>query len=184
MATETRLLTAEEFWQRPGPDKWTALVRGEVRTMAPPGGYHAVIQAAFSAFLYAHARAHGGEVLTEGGFVLSHDPDTVRTPDVAYVRPGRVPRQDVERFWPGAPDLAVEVVSPHDTAQEIEQKVQEYLAAGSSMVLVVHPQTRTVTAYRPDGSATVLRPEDTFDGGDVFPGLSFPLAEVFRRPGT
>ncbi len=116
--------------------------------------------------------------------MLRRHPDTVRGPDVSYVRPERVPEEHIEKFWPGAPDVAVEVVSPDDTAAEVEEKVQEYLAAGARLVLVIHPRTRTMTVYRPDGTAAVLRPGDVFDGGEAMPGFTMPVSEVFLRPGA
>ncbi len=183
MATETRLLTADEFFRMPGSDKWTELVRGEVRRMTPPGGTHGILQGNAYLPVAEYAREHGGAALVETGFVLRTKPDTVRGPDVSYVHPERVPLEHAEGFWPGAPDLALEVVSPGDTAQEVDEKVQEYLAAGSRLVLVVHPRTETITAYRPDGSAAVLRAGDVLDGGDAMPGFRLPVEQVFRRPG-
>ncbi len=183
MTTETQLLTADEFLRMPGSDKWVELVRGEVKRMAPPGGEHGIVQGKTYFRFEIYAQQHGGAALVESGFMLRRHPDTVRGPDVSYVRPERVPREQIEKFWPGAPDVAVEVVSPDDTAGEVEEKVQEYLAAGSRLVLVVHPRTQTITVYRPDGTASVLRAGDTFDGGEVMPGFTMPVAEVFRRPG-
>ncbi len=182
MTTETRLLTAEEFFRMPGSDKWTELVRGEVRRFMPPGLDHGIVQGNVYLFVGPYAREHGGAAMVETGFILQGNPDTVRGPDVSYLRPERVPQEHTERFFPGAPDLAVEVVSPSDSAQDVEAKVQEYLAAGSRLVLVAHPMTQTLTAYRPDGSAQVLRPGDILDGGDVMPGFRLPVSEVFRRP--
>jgi Uma2 family endonuclease len=118
--------------------------------------------------------------MVEVGFRLTTDPDTVRAPDISFLGAERVPPGGVPRgYITGAPDLAVEVVSPDDTAAGIDAKVQEYLAHGSRLVLVVHPRTRTVTAYLPDGAARVLRAPDAIDGGDVLPGLSLPVDQLF-----
>lgn len=91
------------------------------------------------------------------------------------VPPGGLPRG----FIPGPLDLAAEVISPEGPASEVDAKVQEYLAHGTRLVLVVHPRTRTVTAYRPDGSARVLRSGDSIDGWDIIPGFSLPVDELF-----
>jgi Uma2 family endonuclease len=120
--------------------------------------------------------------VVEVGFVLEHDPDTVRAPDVAFVTAARVPDATSRgKYFDGAPDLAVEVVSPGDTAAEVLEKVQEYLAAGCQMVWVIESKTRTVVSYRPDGSAKVLREDDQLSGEDVLPGFSVPVRRVFAR---
>ncbi len=180
MATETRLLTAEEFWRLPDAGGKMELVDGEVRTMVPVGGEHGVLQATLGSMFRDHAKQHGGKSMVETGFILRRQPDLVRAPDVSWVSPGRVPTQDRDKFWPGAPDLAVEVVSPDDSAKEIEAKVLEYLAAGSQWAWVVYPATRAIHVYRPGGAARVYSDRETIEAPDAPDGLTVALAEVLE----
>lgn len=83
-------------------------------------------------------------------------------------------------FFEGAPDLAVEVVSPGNTRREIAGKVRDYLAAGSRAVWVVNPERRTVTVHRPDREPERLAGSDVLDGGPVLPGFRLPLSEIFE----
>jgi Uma2 family endonuclease len=116
----------------------------------------------------------------ETGFRLASDPDTVRAPDVAFVIKTRVEEVgEFEGFWPGAPDLAVEVISPGDSYTEVEEKVEEYLQAGARAVWVVDPRRRTITVYRSLTDITILTENDTLEGGDLIPGFSCRVAEVF-----
>jgi len=122
-----------------------------------------------------------GEVYAaETGFKLKTNPDTVRAPDVSFIRQERVDEiGETESFWPGAPDLAVEVNSPGDTVGEVEGKVQEWLSAGARSVWVVSPKLRTVTAYRSLTDIVMLTEKDALDGGEVVPGFQFPVAKLF-----
>ncbi len=107
----------------------------------------------------------------------------MRGPDVAFVSRERLPERAYEEpgFWHLAPDLAVEVISPSNTAAEIHEKVREYLDAGTSLVWVVDPRTRTVAVHRSPGETTVLREGDDVDGGDVLPAFSAAVSELFAR---
>jgi Uma2 family endonuclease len=110
-------------------------------------------------------------------------PRLVRKPDVSFVRRGRFPGEELP---PGhaslAPDLAVEVASPNDLYDELDQKVEEYLRAGVRLVWVISPPSRTVRVYRVDGSGTSLREGDELDGEDVLPGFRCPVRELFPPP--
>lgn len=104
----------------------------------------------------------------------------MRAPDVAFVRRERVEQVgEVEGYWPGPPDLAVEVVSPGDLYTEVEGKVLGWREAGSRMVVVVDPRNRTVS-LRSQTKIQVLTEGDTLDGGDVVSGWELPVADIFR----
>ncbi|HEV2125079.1 MAG TPA: Uma2 family endonuclease, partial [Chloroflexota bacterium] len=122
-----------------------------------------------------------GEVLAVGtGFQLEWRPDTVRAPDGAFIRHERIQEVgDSVGYWPGAPDLAVEVLSPGDTFSEVEEKVFDWLDAGTPMVIVVNPEKRTATVYRSRTDIAVLTEADELDGADVVPGWRLPLWEIF-----
>jgi Uma2 family endonuclease len=127
----------------------------------------------------AKQKVLGTVVCGETGFLIGHDPDTVRVPDVAFIRSERIPAHPVPGFFDGPPDLAVEVLSPNDRASEVLAKVQDFLAAGCQVVWVVDPGTRTVTVYESRGQAHVITEDGQLSGGDLLPGFSFPLAELF-----
>lgn len=158
------------------------LLRGELIKMSPTGFDHGRVAAKLLAVLerFAREQALGVVVGTDAGFILSRDPDTVRAPDIAFVSQQRLREAGhVKAFWPGAPDLAIEVLSPDDRTFEIEEKVQEYLTAGARMVWVVSPKLRTVTIYRSGGQMGMLGSEQILDGGDVLPGFRLIVGEIF-----
>jgi Uma2 family endonuclease len=175
-------LTAEDLYDPPDSELRYELVAGRLRVSEPDGYGHSTLAVRLAARLLAHVEQHGlGDVTgPDGAFVLSRDPDTVRAPDVGFVREERRPPRDVaHRFFEGAPDLAVEVISPTDRATELMKKVDDYLAAGTRLVWAVDPQNGQVTVYLPSGIGRVLRIGDTLDGADVVPGFTCPIAELF-----
>jgi Uma2 family endonuclease len=110
-------------------------------------------------------------------------PRLVRKPDVSFVRRGRFPGEVLPRGYAElAPDLAVEVISPNDLYEEIDQKIEEYLRAGVRLVWVVSPLNHTIRVYRVDGSSASLRDADELDGEDVLPGFRCPVRELFPPP--
>jgi Uma2 family endonuclease len=181
MSTATRPITAEELWRMPG-DRRRELVKGEVREMAPSGFDHGAIINNFQRLLANHVfdQKLGVVVGAETGFRLSRNPDTVRGVDVGFVRADRVARAGrPSSYWDGAPDLAIEVLSPNDTVEDVEEKVDDYLRAGCPMVLMINPRRRTLTVHRPGQQPLVLRETDTFDAGEVVPGFRCPVAAIF-----
>jgi Uma2 family endonuclease len=184
MPTKARL-TAEDLWKLGTGDARRELVDGEIIEMTPAGGTHGWLMVELSSRLRAHVELRGGGVAIAGnvGFVLGlpQDPERVRAPDVAFVATDRLPGGQLPQgFIPGAPDLAVEILSPNDDPVEVQQKVRDYLEAGSRLVWVVAPRARTVTVYRPDGSARLVREPGGLEGEDVLPGFALPLAALFR----
>ena len=127
------------------------LVRGELRRISPAVSEHGAIIARLTGALMQHVEAHDlGEVFgAETGFKLESNPDTVLGPDLSFVREARIPPTGLPKaFWPGAPDLAVEVVSPGNTRAEMNEKIKEYLAAGTRLIWIIQPKQRTITLYR------------------------------------
>jgi Uma2 family endonuclease len=181
--TSATLMTAAEFARLPDDNSVRQeLVKGKVVTMPAPGFGHGGTAFQLARLLgnAADQLGLGGKVVVEAGFIVSSGPDTVRGPDVAYVSEDRLPPPERRAaFFRGAPDLAVEVISPGDTAAEVLEKVREYLTAGGRRVWVVEARTRTVTVYRPDGSAQVLQEGDVLTGEDVLPGVSIPVRDIF-----
>lgn len=179
---QSKPVTAEELFAMPDDGFRYELVRGELRKMTPAGGRHGYLALEIGAELRNHVKAHelGRVFAAETGFLLASDPDTVRAPDAAFVRRERIEEVGlVDGYWPGAPDLAVEVISPSDTYTEVEEKVIDWLEAGTRMVVVVNPCRKAITVYQSRSDIAVLTAEDTLDGGDVVPGWSVPVRELF-----
>jgi Uma2 family endonuclease len=182
MTTQAKPMTADELLNMPDDGFRYELVRGELRKMAPPGEEHGIITVEITLSLGNHVKArHLGKVYAaETGFKLASGPDTVRAPDVAFVsREGLEQQPPTKGYRQGAPDLAVEVLSPGDRYGEVEEKVFDWLDAGTKMVLVVNPDKRTVTVYRSRREIHVLTEDDAVSGADVVPGWSLPLRELF-----
>ncbi len=115
---------------------------------------------------------------------MERDPDTVKAPDFAFVGYERLPDPLPEGYVPLVPDLAVETRSPHDTAREVAEKVEEWLAAGVRLVWVIEPKKRTITTHRAGRPPQVLTVNDTLDGEDVLPGLDVSVARIFPSQRT
>ena len=174
------LVTAEALFVMPGSES-CELVNGRLRVSEPPGYWHGLLQPQLAAELLTFVRASRlGVVLTEAGFVLRREPDTVRAPDVAFVSAERIPDLDRgQRYLEGVPDLAAEIVSPGDAAADVAEKVDEYLAAGVRLVWVVCPRARRVVVWTPDRVGRTLDGDDALDGADVVPGFRLALTELF-----
>jgi Uma2 family endonuclease len=182
MTLNTRIMTAEDLWRMPSDDLRHELVNGEIKTLAPAGFEHGAIGGEIHALLHRFAKSNKlGLVLNaDTGFVLRRNPDTVRAPDVAFVKAERIAAGKLTtKFFDGAPDLAVEVVSPGDTVDELDEKIAEYLAPGCQLVWVVHPKSRSITVYRPNAQPTVLRESDQLDGQQTLPDFACSVAEIF-----
>jgi len=181
MSTITTDLTAEAFWRLPKTAKRRSLIRGEVIEQLPPGARHGVIVTAFSLRLGIWvAQQQAGIVGTESGFILARDPDVVRGPDVYFIRAGRLSEGVIpEVFWTLAPDLVVEIVSPSETAEDVREKVRDFLAAGTALIWVVYARTREVIAHTPDGLARTFREGDRPNDPVILPGFAHTVAEFF-----
>lgn len=182
MVTTQKLMTAEELLRLPDDGQRHELIAGELRTMAPSGAEHGWIAVRPTTALAQYVRAHqlGRVFAAETGFVLTTDPDTVRAPDVAFVSRERVHAAgEVTGYWPGAPDLAVEVISPNDLYTEVEEKVSTWLEHGTRMVIVLNPRRRTVAVHRSPTEVRILTEAELLDGEDVVPGWRVPVRELF-----
>jgi Uma2 family endonuclease len=182
MPGPSRLVTAEEFAQIPDDDHRYELIEGRVIRMSPPGSRHAVTTTRVAALLYQYVAAHRlGVVMSTGGFRLATNPDTVREPDVAFVRRDRIPDEGVpDSFWPGAPDLAIEIRSPGDRLRDVRAKVDNYLTRGVRLVWVIDPKKATVTIYRPDSAHRTLGADDVLDAADVVPGFTCAVRSILE----
>jgi Uma2 family endonuclease len=125
-------------------------------------------------------RTGGGYVGVEAGYLLARDPDTVRGPDVSYVRADRIPPNGIpEGFWNLVPDLAVEVVSPNETAEDVRENVRDFLNAGTPLVWTVYPRTQEVSVHTPDGFARTFGLGETIESPDLLPQFTCHVGELF-----
>jgi Uma2 family endonuclease len=180
----TQTMTADELFMMPEDDNRYDLIKGELRKMSPAGGEHGALAARLTTALGQYVEEHdlGEDFGAETGFKLASNPDTVLGPDVAFISNERIPLTGIPvAYWPGAPDLAVEVVSPGNSRREIEEKITEYLAAGVKLVWIISPKRRTVTVHRADAAPVTLNEDDTLDGGDVIPGFRHSVGRIFTR---
>jgi Uma2 family endonuclease len=179
MTTTSQPVTAEELLATPRGEP-CELIAGEVVMMTPAGYQHGDIVVTIISLLRSHAAKNmlGKVISGEAGFVISRDPDTVRVPDVAFVRQDRQPKLP-EKYFPGAPDLAVEVISPTDRIEDVDDKTQQWLDAGTALVWVVWPRTRSVTVHRAGAEPRILHEQDAITGEEVLPGFQCPVAEFF-----
>lgn len=183
MTTTTRPMTAQELLDLPDDGKRRELVRGELREMTPAGSEHGAIALNLGASLNIYVRNNklGRTYTAETGFKTSTDPDTVRAPDAAFVIRERVEAAGkVAGYFPGAPDLAVEVVSPNDRHSEVVEKALAWLEAGCRMVVVADLERKVVTVYRSRAEIRILAEGETLDGADVVPGWTLPVSEIFE----
>lgn len=178
----TALVTADELL-RDYHGQRCELIEGKVCLMSPTGFGHgaATVELTVALSTFVRKQKLGVVVTGEVGFILDRNPDTVLAPDVAFVTKDRLGAIGInEKYFPEAPALAVEVVSPSDTAEAVDSKARQWLAAGTSAVWIVYPKGRSVTVYRSLENIRVLTEADELQGGDVLPGFKVRVSELFE----
>ncbi|MCP5110649.1 MAG: Uma2 family endonuclease [bacterium] len=180
MATKT-LLSLEQFEQLPEDDNFYELDRGELITLAPAGGMHGMVEDQVSRLLhkFLETKELGGLLPSDTGFVLERDPAVVRCPDVAFLRTEKVEAIPEEGFIQGPPDLAVEIVSPSESATAVGRKIRQYLEAGCQTVWVVYRKTREVHVYEAGKTPRFLSEEDSLEAQRLLPGFSVKVGDLF-----
>jgi Uma2 family endonuclease len=187
MSTTTRLITADELLVMPhrdenGNDCRLELIRGELKIMSPSKPLHGIVCANVAGEIRNFVLEHdlGVVVGAETGFIVERDPDTVLGVDAAFISHERLSTlEDLDKFAPFAPDLAVEVMSPSNTKREMEEKVALYFAAGARAVWVFNPKRKSVAVYASPTDVRVLGGHDTLDGDEVLPGFKLELSKLF-----
>jgi Uma2 family endonuclease len=184
MTISQNLMTADELWRMPDDGNRRELVNGELNMMAPAGGGHGEIANTIAYLLTAHVKAKklGTIVAAETGFVLSRDPDTVRAPDAAFISKSRIPPNGLPiNFIPFAPDIAVEVLSPSDSHLDVDEKIEQWINAGTALVWIVNPRSKTVSVYQKGRDPHILRNDDVLEGLEICPGFSVKVSEIFEN---
>ena len=116
------------------------------------------------------------------GFILTRNPDTVRAPDIAFLREERIPAEGFGmEYFDGAPDLAVEVLSLSNRPGSMRRKIDQYFAAGTRLVWVIDFRKRTFVVHAPRRTPVTLDESDALDGEDVIPGFHYEIAQLFAR---
>src|ERR1700722_9434206 len=176
MASKT-LLTLEQFEQLPDDGMRHELDEGELVSMPLASLRHGELHAEIGSLLWQFVGPRSlGLAVSSSGFQLGRDP--VRAPDVSFIRADRLIGIDLDCWFPGAPDLAVEIISPSESAADIAHKVEQYLHAGAE-VWVVYPRSRTVHVFEPSKMARVLDGADLLESPALLPGFSVRVSELF-----
>ncbi len=183
MTTTAHLMTADDLLLVLDDGTRHELWKGEVRTIPPAGRQHGMIETAILHAMLNFVTPRSLGVVTGGdtGYLISRNPDTVLSPDVGFInakRAGAVPQS--ETHWPLAPDFAVEIFSPSDSAMDVDEKIEEWLGAGVRLLWVVNPRLKAVTVHVPGHPPFVRHADEMLEGLDVLPGLQLPVAEIFR----
>ncbi|MEP6832539.1 MAG: Uma2 family endonuclease, partial [Gemmatimonas sp.] len=180
---DVMLMTPEEFLVYPLENVKAELVRGELRVSPPGGAPHGSAGARLIVMLAAHVDPRKlGRVFGDGiGYQLLQLPRTVRVPDASFVRADQLPPEGIRAgLFKFAPAIAIEVLSPSETASELQEKLDDYRVAGTALVWVVDPVKRTVMVVGRDAPLTVLREGERLSGGEVLPEFSCAVEEIFE----
>jgi Uma2 family endonuclease len=178
--TTTTHITAEQLLE--GGYDHCELIAGEIVYMAPGNFEHGdvALEVAFAIKAFVAARKLGRVLAAETGFVIARGPDTVLAPDVAFVRQARVPKGRHILFYEGAPDLAVEVMSPSDRVTAARAKAARWIGGGAESVWIVNPSKRTIEVHHSSGTIRRFSDSEVLKDEPTLPGFSLNLGDVFR----
>lgn len=182
MSTTSQVTAAELLALPSGMGQRYELVLGELRVMSPSGWRQGNVVGNLHGLLASYVRQNDLGMLfgAETGFRLARNPDTARAPDVAFIAKRNIPEQlPSDSFWPGAPDLAVEVLSPNGRTVEVDEKTEAWLEVATLAAWIVDPQLRTLTIDEPGNQVNVRSTGQALDGGQVVPGFSSAIDELF-----
>ncbi len=185
MAVGEKLYTADDLYRIASHDnggRRYELVRGVLIDMSPNFIGHSTLAMWLVHLLLTFVEANDlGDVTgPDGGYKLFTDPDTVRAPDVAFIEKARSQKGD--GYYLGAPDLAVEIMSESNTVNETGDKIIEYFQAGTQLVWIIHPKSKTVDVYHKTiTDIRILDINGVLDGGDMLPGFTLTIRELFKK---
>lgn len=178
------LMTADELLMMPDSRWGYELVRGKLKKYMPAGNLHGIIASKIGRIIgnFVEENDLGVVVAAETGFKIFQNPDTVRAPDSAFIGKEKLAKHGItQKFFPDAPDLAVEVVSPSDKKKEIEEKIQDYLKAGVGLIWIIYPRKQLIAVYRQSKIVSILFETDELEGEDVLPNFRFPVGKIFEN---
>ena len=182
-STEKKVWTDEEFMALPEDGGRYELVNGEVRNIGNSGMEHGYIASVLNFWLTSHILAHKLGVSCDSSTAFTLKSGNKRSPDFAFVAKERLTgmKRLPKGYFQGAPDLAVEVISPSNTFEELHEKLVEYFDNGCRLVWVINPDEQSVLVYRQPQPDKLLKITDAIDGEDVLPGFSLPVADLFTE---
>ena len=181
MATTTNLLSWAAFEQLPDDGMHREIIQGELITLPPPKWKHSDVARRANRALLSLEDQGLGHVYVEAGYKLSDNPPTWIQPDVSFLRAERFRTAARGGYLTGAPGLAMEIVSPSESARDVKRKVEALLAAGGQRVWVVYPESRRVNVFLRDGTSCIRRASDTLSLPDLLPGWELPVAKLFEE---
>ncbi len=180
-AHTTPLFTLRDLERMPDDGMHYELLEGELIVLPPPkSGHCSIAHEVYESVARLLRRRRLGVVYIEAGYKLFGDDRTWVQPDVSFIRAGRKLAKSADDYFEGAPDLAVEVVSPSERKRTLLAKVDAMLTAGTKAVLVLYPKPREVHVHRPGGSVVILRESDTLTLPDILPGWRSKVAKFFE----
>jgi len=175
-------LTLEAFSQLPRNGQRHEISAGELRTLPPAKSLHSLIALAVLETLQAYLRERGfGRAIPEAGYILLRDPLTIRRSDVSVLSKERIRSTRKDEYFEGAPELAVEIVSPSDPADDLQIKVDQYLGAGAKQVWIFYPKTKGVHVFFAGGSLATFDETQTLTGGDLLPEFAVKVGDLFLQ---
>jgi Uma2 family endonuclease len=181
MATTTSQITWQSFEELPDVDGFhREVVEGELIVLPPPKSKHSLIAMAVAEALRPLKQRGVAKVLMEAGYQLSSDPPTWIQPDVSAISMERVRATSSEGYFTGAPELAVEIVSPSETARDLNRKIDLLLAGGSLAVWVIYPEEQEVRVFVPGGTSYIRRVNDSLTLPELLPDFELPVARLFE----
>ena len=182
METVVKVWSDEELMTLPKDDGKRELLNGEI-IVSPAGSEHGRISFLMAKAIDRHASRHDLGIVFDSSTGFRLDPGHCLSPDAAFVVKVRLAgmKRLPRGFFPGAPDLVVEVLSPSDSSDRIHQKMARYFAHGTRLAWVINPAERNALLYRSPEADRLLRVTDALDGEDVLPGFRLPLAELFAE---
>jgi Uma2 family endonuclease len=175
------ILDLAQFCNLPDDDMRHELDEGELISMPPTKKLHWIAEQNINHALSMHLEKNriGRICPSDAGFILSHDPPTMRQPDVTFIRTERAERTPDNGYVEGAPDLVVEVFSPSDSVPQLMRKTHQYLTAGALIVWIVYPERGEVHIFESGGSDRILTREDALDAPALLPGFSVAVKDLF-----
>ena len=180
--TKEKLLTADDLLELHSKGVRGELIRGLLCETMSAGARHGkvVMKLGFLLGSVVYPRRLGTLVGLDSGVLLEREPDTVREPDIAYFSVEKMPLgEDIPGYTETVPDLVVEIASPNDGLQSLKDKAMKWQNFGVPLVWVAFPSERVVDVYPADGEVVTLGANDVLDGGDVLPGFSCRVGDVF-----
>lgn len=178
---QEKLITGDELAQMTGVGL-SELIDGRIMPMSPTNEYHGGIELNFGEKLNVFARQHklGKVRVGEVGVYTQRQPDRIRAADVLFISNERYAQKHNAAYLDVAPEIIVEVLSPHDSVTELNQKMREYFSIGVKLVWVADPEAKVVLAYRSLTDVREFKEEDTLPGDEILPGFSVPVKALFE----